>query len=72
MEEVGELHVDRSHGACVLHDPVFVHVRGIVVAGGAGRAQGRQRGPPTCKKTQPTLRVNRTTIHCAPDEVAEK
>lgn len=41
MEEVGELHVDRSHGACVLHDPVFVHIWGIVVAGGTGKAQGR-------------------------------
>lgn len=40
MEEVGELHVDRSHGACVLHDPVFVHIWSIVVAGGAGRPQG--------------------------------
>ena len=44
MEEVGELHVDGSHGACVLHDPVFVHIWGIVVAGGASRrAQKRER-----------------------------
>lgn len=43
MEEVGELHVDGSHGACVLHDPVFVHIWGIVVAGGARRAQRRER-----------------------------
>lgn len=39
MEEVGELHVDWSHGASVLHDPVFVHVWSIVVAGRAGMAQ---------------------------------
>lgn len=39
MEEVGELHVDRSHGASVLHDPVFVHIWSIVVARGAGTAQ---------------------------------
>lgn len=43
MEEVGEFHVNGSHGACVLHDPVFVHIRGIVVAGGAGRKQRMQR-----------------------------
>lgn len=51
MEEVGELHVDRSHGACVLHDPVFVHVWGIVVAGGTGKAQGGQEGTDMKKKT---------------------
>lgn len=39
MEEVGELHVDWSHGASVLHDPVFVHIRSIVVARGAGIVQ---------------------------------
>lgn len=39
MEEVGELHVDGSHGARVLHDPVFVHIGSIVVAGRAGRVQ---------------------------------
>lgn len=41
MEKVGELHVDGSHGAGVLHDPVFVHIWRIVVAGGAKRAQRR-------------------------------
>lgn len=50
MEEVGELHVDRSHGACVLHDPVFVHVWGIVVAGGTGKAPGGQEGTDVKKK----------------------
>lgn len=39
MEEVGELHVDWSHRASVLHDPVFVHVWSIVVAGRARMAQ---------------------------------
>lgn len=39
MEKVGELHVDGFHGAGVLHDPVFVHVWGIVVAGGTAEAQ---------------------------------
>lgn len=43
MEEVGELHVDRSHGACVLHDPVFVHIRSVVVAGRAGMVQKVER-----------------------------
>lgn len=39
MEEVGELHVDWSHGASVLHDPVFVHIWSIVVAGRAGMVE---------------------------------
>lgn len=43
MEEVGEFHVDGSHWARVLHDPVFVHIWGIVVAGGA-RAHRREKG----------------------------
>lgn len=42
VEKVGELHVDGSHWACVLHDPVFVHIWCIVVAGGARRAQQRE------------------------------
>lgn len=33
LEEVGELHVDGLHGARVLHDPVLVHVRSVVVTG---------------------------------------
>lgn len=44
MQEVGKLHVDRFHGARVLHDPMFVHIRGIVVARGAKRAKGKEKG----------------------------
>lgn len=32
MQEVGELHVNGSHWTGVLHDPVFVHIWGVVVA----------------------------------------
>ena len=39
VEEVGELHVDRPHRACVLHDPVFVHVWCIVVTWGSGQRE---------------------------------
>lgn len=48
MEEVSELHMNRSHGARVLHDPVFVHIWSIVVAGGAGRAQGGREVTDMC------------------------
>lgn len=50
MQEVGELHVDRFHGARVLHDPMFVHIRGIVVARGAERAKGKKKGDGYVKK----------------------
>lgn len=50
MQEVGELHVDRFHGACVLHDPMFVHIGGIVVARGAERAKGKEKGDGYVKK----------------------
>ena len=36
VQEVGKLHVDGPHGARVLHDPVLVHVGGVVVTRGAG------------------------------------
>lgn len=48
MEEIGELHVDGSHGACVLHDPVFVHIWGIVIAGGARRERGADMKKTAC------------------------
>lgn len=50
MQEVGELHVDRFHGARVLHDPMFVHIWGIVVARGAERAKEKQKGDGYVKK----------------------
>lgn len=50
MQEVGELHVDRFHGARVLHDPMFVHIGGIVVARGAERAKGKEKGDGYVKK----------------------
>lgn len=50
MEEVGELHVYGFHGACVLHDPVFVHIGGIVVAGGAKITHRKQRERNKCKE----------------------
>lgn len=50
MQEVGELHVDRFHGARVLHDPMFVHIRGIVVARGAERAKEKEKGDGYVKK----------------------
>lgn len=59
MEEVGELHVDWSHGASVLHDPVFVHIRSIVVAWGAGMVQ--EVGRKVFKKS--VFRINRTKGH---------
>lgn len=65
MEEVGELHVDGSHGACVLHDPVFVHIWGIVVAGGARRAQRRERGERHVKQGTCNL-----CIYCVPDKIS--
>lgn len=35
VQEVSELHVNWSHRTGVLHDPVFVHVWGVVIAGSA-------------------------------------
>ena len=32
LQHVGELHVDGLHGSSVAEDPVFVEVRGVVVA----------------------------------------
>lgn len=52
MKEVGEFHVDGSHGARVLHDPVFVHIRGIVVAGGAGRKRQKKGDVRPVEKTK--------------------
>jgi len=48
MQEVGELHVDWFHGACVLHDPMFVHIWGIVVARGARNTKKGQRQKLLC------------------------
>lgn len=40
LKEVRELHVDGLHGAGVLHDPVLVHVRSVVVTGCAVERSG--------------------------------
>lgn len=49
VQEVGELHVNGSHGPGVLHDPVFVHIWGVVVAGSAvDRKKGKRET--TCLK----------------------
>lgn len=39
MQNVGKFHVDGQHGACVLHDPVFVHIRCIVITGSSENTQ---------------------------------
>ncbi len=59
MEEVGELHVDGPHWTRVLHDPVFVHIRSIVVTWGAKGAQRRERERERTVKTEQKLLVFR-------------
>lgn len=39
MQHVCELHVDGQHGSRVLHDPVLIHVWGIVIAGSSEKIQ---------------------------------
>ena len=47
LQHVGELHVNGLHGADVAHDPVLVHVWGIIIAGGAGGEERVvRRAPP--------------------------
>lgn len=62
MEEVGELHVDWSHGACVLHDPVFVHIRSVVVAGRAAMVQNVGRKVKK-KEKKSVFRIHRTKLY---------
>lgn len=63
MEEVGELHVDWSHGAGVLHDPVFVHIRSIVVTGSAGIVQKVRRNVKKGGGGGKFFRVQRTKVY---------
>lgn len=62
MEEVGKLHVDRSHGASVLHDPVFVHIWSIVVAGRAGMAQKSWKKSLKKKEKKSAFKIHRTKV----------